>query len=109
MELLRGAVPVLAGVAAELEARCLSLPANHTAHFTHTHRVETRYGFTYPLLLHYSRDEQFSARPARLTPDLAVRLRSLRIGFGLPRGRTGGGKVCVCGGGGGVTPSHSLC
>ena len=37
MELLRGTVPVLAGVAAELEAGCLSLPANHTAHFTHTH------------------------------------------------------------------------
>ena len=93
MELLRGAVPVLAVVAAELEARCLSLPANHTAHFRERERerVETRYGFTYPLFLHYSRDELFSARPARLTPDLAVRLRSLHIGFGLPRGRTGEG------------------
>ena len=37
--------------------------------------------------LQYSRDE-LSARPACLTPDLAVRLRSLDIGFGLSRRRT---------------------
>ena len=38
--------------------------------------------------LQYSRDELLSVRPACLTPDLAARLRSLDIGFCLPRRRT---------------------
>ena len=36
----------------------------------------------------YSRDELVSVRPSCLTPDLAARLRSLDIGFCLPRRRT---------------------
>ena len=46
--------------------------------------------------LQYLRDELLSVRPACLTPDLAARLRSLDIGFCLPRKLTrrgGNGKV----------------